>query len=122
MQAPDPGTVLVSKRALPSVRLSEEHADIRLEEEDFIWEKRPPWRKDRITHEASEVQETSAAALAEAKAKSSVDPLGSLFEGMPGAGTSTDPVGAATEARVTPQGAVRNELFDTRIILREMHT
>ena len=99
MQAPDPGTVLVSKRAFPSVRLSEEQADIELEEEedeDFVFEKRPPWRKDRITQEASEVQETSAATLAEAKAKSSVDPLGSLFEGMLSAGTSADKGGAAT--------------------------
>ena len=45
LQAPDTGTVLVSKRALPSVRLSEEQADIKLEEEDFVFEKRPPWRK-----------------------------------------------------------------------------
>ena len=65
------------------------------------------------------MQETSAAALAEAKAKSSVDPLGSLFEGMPSAGTSADKAGAATEAPVTPQGAVRSELFDTQIILRQ---
>ena len=65
------------------------------------------------------MQVTSAAALAEARAKSSVDPLGSLFEGMPSAGTSAEQVGPATDAPVTPQGSVRNELFDTHIILRE---
>ena len=64
-----------------------------------------------------EVQVATAASLAEADSREV--PLGNSPEEAPGVGSSATEAGAATEAPLTPKGAMRINLFDTQISVRE---